>query len=55
MIRILNKQCGRLPARVRKQVEQLSELAANNLCDVLGEMHSLSDLKDWLSETSRDS
>ena len=55
LIRILNRQCGRLPARLRKQVEQLSESAANNLCDVFGEMHSLRDLEDWLSESARDS
>ncbi len=53
MVRILKQQCGRLPSRVRKQVEQLSESAAYNLCDVLRQMRTLSDLEDWLSQHVR--
>ncbi len=55
IVRILKQKCGRLPARVRKQLEQLLETAANNLCDVYGQIRTVSDLEEWLSQHAGES
>ncbi len=50
----MKRQFGRLLVRIRKQVEQLSAQSIDRLSDRLGELESVRDLEDWISEQASD-